>query len=140
LRAFPRAMASQLGGKLWVLDALASRLGVARGKVHHAEHHASHAASAFFVSPFERAAILTVDGVGEDVSTAIWRGDGTRIELIERIAYPHSLGLLYAALTAYLGFRVNEGESKVMGLAAFGAPRLRDEFARLLQLQTNGTF
>jgi carbamoyltransferase len=140
LRAFPRAMASQLGGKLWVLDALASRLGVARGKVHHAEHHASHAASAFFVSPFERAAILTVDGVGEDVSSAIWRGDGKRIEPIERIAYPHSLGLMYAALTAYLGFRVNEGESKVMGLAAFGAPRLRDEFARLLQLQTDGTF
>jgi carbamoyltransferase len=140
LRAFPRAMASQLGGKLWVLDALASRLGVARARVHHAEHHASHAASAFFVSPFPRAAILTVDGMGEAISTAIWRGDGTRIEAIEQIAYPHSLGLLYAALTAYLGFRVNEGESKVMGLAAFGQPRLRSEFAQLLQVHAGGTF
>ena len=103
-------------------------------------HHRSHAASAFFASPFDKAAILTIDGVGEDVSTAIWRGEGTALTCLGSIEYPHSLGLLYAALTAYLGFEVNEGEYKVMGLAAFGRPRYRDAFERLLKCQPDGAF
>ncbi|PZR03958.1 MAG: carbamoyl transferase [Archangium gephyra] len=138
LRQFPRALASQLGGKLWVLDQLSSQLGVAREKVTHREHHASHAASAFFASPFERAAILTVDAVGEETSTALWLGEGNALTRKEHVAFPHSLGLLYSALTAYLGFEVNEGEYKVMGLAAFGKPRFRDEFARLISLRPDG--
>ena len=138
LRQFPRALASQLGSKLWVLDALSSQLGVPREKITFREHHASHAASAFFASPFARAAVMTVDAVGEDTSTALWLGDGRTLECKARIAFPHSLGLLYSALTAYLGFEVNEGEYKVMGLAAFGQPRFRAEFEQLIKLSADG--
>jgi carbamoyltransferase len=138
-RFFTRAMLSQLSNKLWVLDALAHQLGVARERVVFREHHASHAASAFFVSPFERAAVLCVDGVGELASTTLWRGQGERLELLESQSFPHSLGLLYAALTAYLGFEVNDGEAKVMGLSAYGQPRFQAEFAKLLHLNAAGS-
>jgi len=139
-RQFPRAIGAQLGSKLWVLDQVAEMLDVPRDRVTYTDHHRSHAASAFFVSPFERAAVLTVDGVGEDASTALWTGDGERLTCLETIAYPHSLGLFYAALTAYLGFEVNEGEYKVMGLAAFGEPRYRAEFEKLIRLHPDGSF
>ncbi|MDP1822342.1 MAG: carbamoyltransferase N-terminal domain-containing protein [Archangium sp.] len=138
LRQFPRALASQLGSKLWVLDALSSQLGVSRDRVTHREHHASHAASAFFASPFQRAAVMTVDAVGEETSTGLWLGDGHTLTCKARIDFPHSLGLLYSALTAYLGFEVNEGEYKVMGLAAFGKPRFRAEFEKLISLTADG--
>lgn len=140
LRQFPRALGTQLGGKVWVIDRIAEALGVARDRVTSTEHHRAHAASAFLVSPYPRAAVLTVDGVGEATSTALWHGDGTGLRELGRIEYPHSLGLFYAGLTAYLGFEVNEGEYKVMGLAAYGKPRLRDEFAKLIQLASDGTF
>jgi carbamoyltransferase len=140
LRQFPRALGAQLGGKIWVIDRIAEQLGVARDRVTSTEHHRAHAASAFLVSPYPRAAILTVDGVGETTSTALWHGDGTQIRELGRIEYPHSLGLLYAGLTAYLGFEVNEGEYKVMGLAGYGVPRLRDEFTRLIKLGDDGSF
>jgi carbamoyltransferase len=139
MRQFGRAMASQLGHKLWVLDALSDALGVDRDRVTHRTHHASHAASAYYPSGFEDAAVLTMDGVGEDVCTALWRGQGRTLTPLAAQHYPHSLGLLYAALTAYLGFRVNEGEYKVMGLAALGQPRLRDAFAELVQLASDGS-
>lgn len=138
-RQFPRALGAQLGEKLWILDALGEALDVPRGRVTFAEHHRCHAASAFFMSPYPRAAVLTVDGVGEETSTAIWSGDGDRLTLVDRMLYPHSIGLLYAAITAYLGFEVNEGEYKVMGLAAFGEPRLRDEFRCLVRLGDDGS-
>ena len=140
LRQFPRAMASQLGDKLWVLDQLAEGIGVVRDRVTTVEHHRAHAASAFYTSPYERAAVLTVDGVGEAVSTGLWLGDGATLVPVGRLEYPHSLGLLYAGLTAYLGFEVNEGEYKVMGLAAYGVPRFRDEFAKVIQLERDGWF
>lgn len=140
MRGFGRAMASQLGAKLWVLDALAAELGVARGKLHACNHHASHAAAAFFLSPFPQAAVLTADGVGESASTAIYLGDASRLLEREAIDFPHSLGLLYAGLTAYLGFAVNDGEHSVMALSSFGTPRLRDEFARLLEQDADGGF
>lgn len=140
LRQFPRALASQLSGKVQVLDELAARLGVPRERVVHREHHESHAASAFFPSPFQRAAVLTVDAVGEETSTALWLGEDRALTPLERIAFPHSLGLLYSALTAWCGFEVNEGEYKVMGLAAFGTPRFRDEFRKLVQLEVDGSF
>jgi carbamoyltransferase len=140
LRQFPRALASQLGDKLWVLDGLAKATGTPRGRVSFVAHHESHAASAFFTSPYARAAVLTVDGVGESTSTAIFLGEGDTLKALETIAYPHSLGLLYAGITAYLGFEVNEGEHKVMGLAAYGAPRLRDRFERIVQLADDGSF
>jgi carbamoyltransferase len=91
------------------------------------EHHRSHAASAFFPSPFQRAAILCVDGVGERATTSAWRGDGHRLSPLWRLDFPHSLGLLYSAFTQYLGFRVNSAEYKVMGLAPYGQPRFVDD-------------
>ncbi len=139
-KQFPGAIRAQLSSKIWVLDSVAGMLGVDRRKVTTATHHRSHAASAFFASPYERAAVLTIDGVGEDVSTAIWLGDGASLTCLGAIEYPHSIGLLYAALTAYLGFEVNEGEYKVMGLAAFGQPRFKDEFDKLLKLRADGGF
>lgn len=140
LGQFPRALAAQLSGKLQVLDELSSRLGVQRDRVTYREHHESHAASAFFQSPFERAAVLTVDAVGEETTTALWLGEARSLKELERIAFPHSLGLLYSALTAWCGFEVNEGEYKVMGLAAFGRPRFRDEFRKLITLAPDGSF
>lgn len=140
LGQFPRALAAQLSGKLQVLDELSSRLGVQRDRVTYREHHESHAASAFFQSSFERAAVLTVDAVGEETTTALWLGDGRSLTALERIAFPHSLGLLYSALTAWCGFEVNEGEYKVMGLTAFGQPRFRDEFRKLITLAPDGSF
>ena len=142
-RQFPRAMASQLGDKLWVLDRLAECTGVARDKVHCFSHHRCHAASAHFVSPFEDSAVLVVDGVGEHSSTTLWQGQGLELRELASIDFPHSLGLLYAALTAYLGFAVNEGEYKVMGLAAWGRPghgSLREDFERLIQLESDGSY
>jgi carbamoyltransferase len=138
-RQFPRALGAQLGDKLWILDSIAETLGVPRARVTFADHHLSHAASAFFASPYEEAAVLTVDGAGEETVAAIYHGQGSRLTLVDRMLFPHSLGLLYAAITAYLGFEVNEGEYKVMGLAAFGAPRFRDEFARFVRLGADGS-
>ena len=138
-RQFPRALGAQLGDKLWILDSIGDALDIPRERVTFVEHHRSHAASAFFASPFPRAAVLTVDGVGEEASTAIWSGDGDRLTLVDRVLFPHSIGLFYAAMTAYLGFPVNEGEYKVMGLAAFGEPRFRDEMRRLLRVGADGS-
>lgn len=137
---FRRALRSQLGDKLWVLDQLAAHLGVPRERVGFVDHHQSHAASALDCAPFDDAVALTVDGVGEDESTALWApaDDGPR--RIASIGYPHSLGLFYAAITAYLGFRVNEGEYKVMGLAAFGRPRFREAMEQLLRVSSDGSF
>ncbi len=145
MRTFPRglaqwgrALASQLGDKLWVLDALARTCRVPRSRVLYRAHHESHAASAFFASPFDHAAVLTVDGVGELTTTAIHEGRGASVRTLESIEHPHSLGLLWAALTAYLGFEVNEGEQKVMGLAAFGTPRMQQELSRVVRLDPGG--
>jgi len=104
------------------------------------EHHLSHAASAFYASPFETAAILTVDGVGEWATTGVYVGEGAAIRQLKEIRYPNSLGLYYAAMTAYLGFEVNEGEYKVMGLASYGEPTFDDEVRRLLHLHEDGSF
>ncbi len=106
-----------------------------------ADHHQSHAASAFFPSPFDEAAILTVDGVGEWSTTCFGVGRGNRIELAHEIRFPHSLGLLYSAMTYYLGFRVNSGEYKVMGLAPYGQPTYRDVLLeKVIDLKADGSF
>ncbi|HEX7968368.1 MAG TPA: carbamoyltransferase, partial [Stellaceae bacterium] len=105
------------------------------------EHHLSHAASAFFPSPFEEAVTLTMDGVGEWASTSVGIGRSNRLELIKEIHFPHSLGLLYSAFTYYLGFKVNSGEYKVMGLAPYGEPKYKDLILRhLLDLKEDGSF
>jgi carbamoyltransferase len=102
------------------------------------EHHLSHAASAFFFSGFPEAALLTVDGVGEWATTTYGKGDGSGVELFEEVRFPHSLGLLYSTLTAYLGFEVNDGEYKVMGLAPYGKPRYLEEIRRLVSSRPEG--
>ena len=106
-----------------------------------AEHHQSHAASAFYPSPFEAAAILTMDGVGEWATTSTARGQGNRIEMMKEIHFPHSLGLLYSAFTYYAGFRVNSGEYKLMGLAPYGEPRYAQAILdHLIDLKDDGSF
>lgn len=123
LKSYLRALPSWLTKKLWMQHEIAKELGVAH-RVHVTDHHMSHAASAFFPSPFESAAILTIDGVGE-WSTATWgSGRGNRIELAEQLRFPNSLGLLYSAFTHYTGFKINSGEYKMMGLAPYGEPKL----------------
>ncbi len=104
------------------------------------DHHASHAASAYYFSGFEQAAVMTVDGVGEWATTTYGQGEGTTLDLFEEVCFPHSLGLLYSAITAYLGFRVNSGEYKVMGLAPYGRPRFLGEMERLLFDAPGGQF
>jgi carbamoyltransferase len=104
------------------------------------EHHLSHAASAFDFSGFEEAAILTVDGVGEWATTTYGRGGTDGIELFEQVEFPHSLGLLYSTITGYLGFRVNDGEYKVMGLAPYGQPRYLDQMRALLRSEAGGQY
>ncbi len=105
------------------------------------EHHQSHAASAFFPSPFEEAAVLTMDGVGEWATTSLAHGKGNSLEMLKELHFPHSLGLLYSAFTYYTGFKVNSGEYKVMGLAPYGEPRFKDLiFERMIDLKEDGTF
>ena len=112
-----------------------------KNKLLFAEHHLSHAASAFFPSPFEEAAVLTMDGVGEWATTSVARGRGNRLEMTKEIHFPHSLGLLYSAFTYYTGFRVNSGEYKVMGLAPYGEPKyLGLILDNLMDLKDDGSF
>jgi carbamoyltransferase len=105
------------------------------------EHHLSHAASAFFPSPFERAAVLTMDGVGEWTTTSLALGNGNKLSVIKEIHFPHSIGLLYSAMTYYTGFKVNSGEYKVMGLAPYGEPKyaklIKDH---LIDIKEDGSF
>ncbi|HEY4395169.1 MAG TPA: carbamoyltransferase N-terminal domain-containing protein [Polyangia bacterium] len=152
LRAFPRsrrafvhAMRNALGEKVWVKGIIAGELGVARDKILFTQHHQAHAAAAFFPMPTERAAILTTDGVGEWATLTVGRGTRTpggpsSLELLREIRFPHSLGLFYSAFTAYLGFPVNEGEYKVMGLASYGRPRFVDEVRRTVLRTPDGAF
>ena len=140
LRSFCKAMPVWMKEKIWLKANLRDQLRY-DGPLIFPEHHESHAASAFFPSPFERAAILTIDGVGEWTTTSGGKGEGNRIELLEEIRFPHSLGLLYSAFTYYLGFRVNSGEYKVMGLAPYGEPKFRDLIlSELVDLKPDGSF
>lgn len=137
---FPRQMHAWLGDKLWLRGNLCAAFGVRPDKVLFCEHHLSHAASAFYGSPHAEAAVLCVDGVGEWATTSLWRGRGTSLEPVAEVRWPHSLGLYYSAITAHLGFVVNEGEFKVMGMAAYGQPNRRAEMDPLLRLEVGGGF
>jgi carbamoyltransferase len=169
LGAFPRSypvfresMVAWFNEKLWVKSKLQTAIGVPPDRILFIEHHLSHAASALYTSPFEEAAILTIDGVGEWTTatvghgTAAWdspsslpggggaQSSGThrenKIELFREIRFPHSLGLLYSAFTAFLGFRVNNGEYKVMGMAPYGSPRYMEDVYRLIEADDDGGF
>jgi carbamoyltransferase len=142
LLSFSRAMPLWLGGKLFIKRTLRRALpGAARARVVFLEHHESHAASAFFPSPFDEAAVLTLDGVGEWATAAQGTGAGNKIRLTHELRFPHSLGLLYSAFTHYCGFKVNSGEYKLMGLAPYGKPVYQDLIYRhLLDLKPDGSF
>jgi carbamoyltransferase len=141
-RSFRKAMPVWLQQKLYMPREIRTGLRDRyRGRFVFTEHHESHAASAFFPSPFEDAAILTMDGVGEWSTTAMGVGRGNQIELTHEIRFPHSLGLLYSAFTYYTGFKVNSGEYKLMGLAPYGEPKFRDLILNnLLVLKEDGSF
>ncbi|MDT5268882.1 MAG: carbamoyltransferase [Acidobacteriota bacterium] len=122
LRSFLMAMPLWLREKLWIREQVSKEAGF-EGKVLFTEHHESHAASAFFPSPFESAAVLTMDGVGEWATSSYGYGKGNELHLLKELHFPHSLGLLYSAFTYYTGFKVNSGEYKLMGLAPYGEPK-----------------
>ena len=142
LRAFLLAMPAWLSQKLHLPREIRRSLGGAyRKRTAFTRHHQSHAACAFFPSPFEEAAILTLDGVGEWDTASIGTGKGRHLELLRTLRFPHSPGLLYSAFTGFCGFRVNSGEYKLMGLAPYGEPRFADLILReLLDLKPDGSF
>lgn len=148
LTVAPRGFRSFLmAGPLWIKEKLfqdhdlREALGKYQGQLLYAEHHESHAASAFFPSPFEEAAILTMDGVGEWATTSFGVGRGSNLELVKEVHWPDSLGLLYSAFTYFTGFKVNSGEYKVMGLAPYGEPKYVDRIlTELVDLREDGSF
>ena len=139
-KVFRESMISWILDKLWVASTLESELKISKDKILFSEHHLSHAASAFLCSPFDESAILTVDGVGEWVTGTYGVGKGNDIKLHKQIEFPHSIGLLYSAFTAFLGFEVNEGEYKVMGMAPYGVPRYVDKVWKLVTQNRDGSF
>jgi carbamoyltransferase len=140
LPSFSKAIPVWLKEKLWIPKVLEQQLGY-KGELLFAEHHQSHAASAFLPSPYEEAAILTLDGVGEWATATQGVGRGNKIELLKEIRFPHSLGLLYSAFTYYLGFKVNSAEYKVMGAAPYGQPKYYDQILEhLVDLRADGSF
>lgn len=140
LRSFLMAMPLWLKEKLWIPSHIRKELQY-DGLLLFTEHHEAHAASAFFPSPFQRAAILTMDGVGEWATTSYGMGEGSTIKLLGELRFPHSLGLLYSAFTYYTGFKVNSAEYKVMGLAPYGEPRfVQAIYDHLIDLKEDGSF
>ncbi len=142
-RTFPAVLSNWLGEKLDLRKAIRAELPELRPdcRILFTEHHQSHAASAFYPSPFDEAAILTIDGVGEWATTTIGHGRGSEIKMLKELRFPHSLGLVYSAFTDYCGFRINSGEYKLMGLAPYGEPKFADAIRReLLDLKPDGSF
>src|SRR5205814_5533892 len=132
-----------LSEKIWMPGIISARLGTPGKKVLFTGHHQSHAAATFLTAPTSRAAILTADGVGEWATLSIGRGEqdatgATKINLLREIRFPHSLGMLYSTFTAYLGFRVNEDEYKVMGLAGYGRPTMVDKVRQVISRTSDG--
>ncbi|MHB1686932.1 MAG: carbamoyltransferase family protein [Ignavibacteriaceae bacterium] len=140
IKSFIKAMPLWIKEKLWMKDFIQKELNYG-GKIIFPEHHESHAASAFYPSPFQEAAILTMDGVGEWTTTSFGTGEGNEINLLSEIKFPHSLGLLYSAFTYYTGFKVNSGEYKVMGLAPYGEPKYKNLILQeLINVKEDGSF
>lgn len=138
--SYARAMPLWLKEKLWIPDAIRNELSY-DGEVLFTEHHQSHAASAFYPSPYQEAAILTIDGVGEWTTNSLGVGSGNSFKIIREIKFPHSIGLLYSAFTYFTGFKVNSGEYKVMGLAPYGEPKYAQAiYDNLLDLKEDGSY
>lgn len=139
IRQYHKAMQEWMTKKLWIPSNIQKELKY-RGPMYFIPHHESHAASAYFVSGFDDATIVTVDGVGEWATTTIGYGKGIDLTLKKEIHFPHSLGLLYSAVTYYLGFKVNSAEYKVMGLAPYGEPKYMEQMYKLIDIKDDGSF
>jgi carbamoyltransferase len=140
ISSFLKAMPLWIKKKIWIKTLIQDEIGF-KGKILFPEHHASHAASAFYASPFQDAAFLTMDGVGEWATTSYGIGNGNKMEVLADIKFPNSLGLLYSAFTYYTGFRVNSGEYKVMGLAPYGEAKYKDLiYEHLIDVKEDGSF
>jgi carbamoyltransferase len=140
IKSFIKSMPLWIKEKLWMKELIKNELKY-EGKIIFPEHHESHAASAFYPSPFESAAFLTIDGVGEWTTTSFGIGRANKINILSEIKFPHSIGLLYSAITYYTGFKVNSGEYKVMGLAPYGQPKYSDLIlSELMDLKDDGSF
>lgn len=136
---FRESMQRWVSDKLWIKSMMQKQMGVPASKVLFADHHMSHAASSFFTSPYEESAILTVDGAGEWSTGSMGMGRGNKIEIIKELRFPHSLGLLYSAFTAYCGFEINEGEYKLMGMHPYGKPTMCDKIYELIEVADDGS-
>lgn len=139
-KLFAKSMASWFSEKLWVRSNISQMLKIDRKKILFVPHHLSHAAASFYPSGFEKAAILTFDGVGEWTTTTYGSGQGEKITLKKEIKFPHSLGLLYSTFTAFLGFEVNDGEYKVMGMAPYGKPIFLNKIKKLIKVHKDGSY
>ena len=140
INSFFKAMTVWIKRKVWIKEIIAKELNF-HGKLIFPEHHESHAASAFYPSPFQEAAFLTMDGVGEWTTTSYGVGKGNELKIMADLKFPHSLGLLYSAFTYYTGFKVNSGEYKIMGLAPYGTPKYKDLILKeLVDLKDDGSF
>ena len=138
-KSFVDSMPRWMGTRLRLRKMLQEEIGFT-GPILYSEHHLSHAASAYYTSGFEKAAVLTVDGVGEWATCSRGIGDGNKLKLLDEIRFPHSLGLLYSSMTFYCGFKVNSAEYKLMGLAPYGEPTLMDEVRQLIDIKADGSF
>ncbi|MAG59726.1 hypothetical protein CMO96_02975, partial [Candidatus Woesebacteria bacterium] len=138
--SFVSAYRMWIKDKLWIKTAIGSYLKISPKKILFSEHHVSHAASSFYTSPFKRSALLTCDGVGEWMTTAWGKAEKNKIHLDYGVKFPHSLGLFYSTFTQFLGFQINEGEYKVMGLAPYGTPRYVDKVEKLIHQSEDGSF
>jgi carbamoyltransferase len=147
LQGFPRtygmfvqSMRTWLIDKLWVKSLISKSLGVDNQRILFSDHHLSHASSAYLCSPFDSAAVLTLDGVGEWSTTTMGTGQGRELTISREQHFPHSIGLLYSAFTAFLGFEVNEGEYKVMGMAPYGSPKYVDKVWKVVHQDEDGSY
>ena len=140
IRVFAKAMSIWLLDKLWVKSIITDELNINAKKILFVPHHISHAASAYYASGFKNAAIITLDGVGEWTTTTYGVGDENNMTLKKQIKFPHSLGLLYSVFTAFLGFEVNDGEYKVMGMAPYGKPNYLDKVRKLVKTYPDGSY
>jgi len=139
-KIFIQGMRAWALDKLWIKNKIASYLDIDAKIIRFSEHHLSHSASSYFCSPFNESALVTFDGVGEWASTTIGKGNNNDINILKEIHFPHSIGLLYSAFTAFLGFEVNEGEYKVMGMAPFGEPKYTDKINEIITSYEDGSF
>ena len=137
---FAQSMRTWLFDKLWIKSLISKSVGIDAKKILFSEHHLSHAASAYYCSPFDDAAVLTYDGVGEWASTTLGYGRGNDLQITHEQDFPHSIGLLYSAFTAFLGFEVNEGEYKVMGMAPYGSPKYVEDIWKIVKLNPDGSY